>query len=97
MVQAPYVAYSNALKSRPLLTKACTSMVGFVLGDLIAQVRRDSAALGGTCDVIGQACGGCNSLQQMQVSDCYHNCKQHACSDWDEFVSAGSCIVCWHQ
>jgi protein Mpv17 len=36
-VKAPYIAYSNALKSRPLLTKACTSMVGFVLGDLIAQ------------------------------------------------------------
>jgi hypothetical protein len=38
-VKAPYVAYSRALKSRPLLTKACTSMVGFILGDLIAQVR----------------------------------------------------------
>lgn len=38
-VKAPYIAYSNALKSRPLLTKACTSLVGFVLGDLIAQVR----------------------------------------------------------
>jgi hypothetical protein len=40
-LQAPYVAYSNALKTRPLLTKACTSLVGFVLGDLIAQVRQD--------------------------------------------------------
>lgn len=38
-LQAPVIAYSSALKSRPLLTKACTSMVGFVLGDLIAQVR----------------------------------------------------------
>lgn len=36
-VKVPYVAYANALKSRPLLTKACTSLVGFVLGDLIAQ------------------------------------------------------------
>jgi protein Mpv17 len=36
-VKAPYIAYSNALKTRPLLTKACTSLVGFVLGDLIAQ------------------------------------------------------------
>jgi protein Mpv17 len=36
-VKVPYNAYSSALKTRPLLTKACTSMVGFVLGDLIAQ------------------------------------------------------------
>lgn len=36
-VKAPCIAYSSALNSRPLLTKACTSLVGFVLGDLIAQ------------------------------------------------------------
>lgn len=37
-IKAPINAYNNALKARPLLTKACTSLVGFVLGDLIAQV-----------------------------------------------------------
>lgn len=36
-VKVPYRAYASALKSRPLLTKALTSLVGFVLGDLIAQ------------------------------------------------------------
>ncbi|GBF95122.1 hypothetical protein Rsub_07706 [Raphidocelis subcapitata] len=34
---APYRAYTRALESRPLLTKACTSLVGFMIGDLIAQ------------------------------------------------------------
>jgi hypothetical protein len=38
-VKVPYNAYSQALQAHPLTTKACTSMVGFVLGDLIAQVR----------------------------------------------------------
>lgn len=38
-VKVPYVAYSTALREYPLATKACTSMVGFILGDLIAQVR----------------------------------------------------------
>lgn len=37
MLLAPYYAYASALESRPLLTKACTSCVGFVLGDLLAQ------------------------------------------------------------
>jgi protein Mpv17 len=36
-VKVPYVAYSTALREYPLATKACTSMVGFILGDLIAQ------------------------------------------------------------
>jgi len=43
-VKAPCIAYSSALNSRPLLTKACTSLVGFVLGDLIAQVRHSCHA-----------------------------------------------------
>lgn len=37
-VKVPYVAYSTALREYPLATKACTSMMGFILGDLIAQV-----------------------------------------------------------
>lgn len=37
LLAAPYHAYSGALKKSPLLTKACTSLVGFMLGDLIAQ------------------------------------------------------------
>lgn len=37
-LKAPYVVYSTALREYPLATKACTSMVGFILGDLIAQV-----------------------------------------------------------
>lgn len=36
-IRAPYVWYCRSLESRPLLTKACTSFVGFMLGDLIAQ------------------------------------------------------------
>lgn len=36
-VKVPYVAYATALREYPLATKACTSMVGFILGDLIAQ------------------------------------------------------------
>lgn len=37
-VLGPYRAYSAALQRSPLLTKALTSGVGFILGDLIAQV-----------------------------------------------------------
>eukprot|EP00882_Tetradesmus_deserticola_P000502 GHRQ01000553.1.p1 GENE.GHRQ01000553.1~~GHRQ01000553.1.p1 ORF type:complete len:278 (+),score=97.59 GHRQ01000553.1:246-1079(+) len=36
-VMVPYNAYNRALQEHPLTTKACTSMVGFILGDLIAQ------------------------------------------------------------
>eukprot|EP00879_Flechtneria_rotunda_P003258 GHRR01003483.1.p1 GENE.GHRR01003483.1~~GHRR01003483.1.p1 ORF type:complete len:221 (-),score=44.30 GHRR01003483.1:5067-5729(-) len=36
-VRVPYSAYATALKERPLFTKACTSLVGFMLGDVIAQ------------------------------------------------------------
>jgi protein Mpv17 len=36
-VKVPYVAYSTALRQYPLATKACTSMMCFILGDLIAQ------------------------------------------------------------
>ena len=36
-VKAPYNWYCKSLETRPLLTKACTSFVGFMLGDLIAQ------------------------------------------------------------
>lgn len=36
-VKVPYNAYNRALQAHPLTTKACTSMVGFILGDLIAQ------------------------------------------------------------
>lgn len=41
---APYAAYGRALKSRPLLTKACTSFLGFMVGDAIAQSLSLSAA-----------------------------------------------------
>lgn len=37
LLTAPYYAYARALEQRPLLTKACTSFVGFMIGDLIAQ------------------------------------------------------------
>lgn len=30
-------AYSRSLESRPIITKACTSLTGFVVGDSIAQ------------------------------------------------------------
>lgn len=33
----PYNWYCNSLRRHPLTTKACTSLVGFVLGDAIAQ------------------------------------------------------------
>jgi hypothetical protein len=39
----PYNAYNRALQAHPLTTKACTSMVGFILGDLIAQVNTISS------------------------------------------------------
>jgi hypothetical protein len=45
-VKVPYNAYSRALQTHPLTTKACTSMVGFILGDLIAQVGHDACDLG---------------------------------------------------
>jgi hypothetical protein len=35
--QGPYLAYARALETRPLATKALTSFVGFVIGDLLAQ------------------------------------------------------------
>jgi hypothetical protein len=45
-VKVPYNAYSRALQAHPLTTKACTSMVGFILGDLIAQVGHEACGLG---------------------------------------------------
>ncbi|GBF96830.1 hypothetical protein Rsub_09686 [Raphidocelis subcapitata] len=44
LIAAPYRAYSDALERHPLLTKALTSCVGFMLGDLVAQHVADSAA-----------------------------------------------------
>lgn len=35
-----WAAYNDALDKKPLLTKAMTSLVGWALGDLLAQVRR---------------------------------------------------------
>jgi hypothetical protein len=34
-----WAAYNDALDKKPLLTKALTSLVGWALGDLLAQVR----------------------------------------------------------
>ena len=34
-----WAAYNDALEEKPLLTKALTSLVGWCLGDLLAQVR----------------------------------------------------------
>lgn len=34
---AIWVGYKNALDSAPIMTKACTSLVGFFIGDLLAQ------------------------------------------------------------
>jgi hypothetical protein len=34
-----WAAYNNALDKKPLVTKAMTSLVGWALGDLLAQVR----------------------------------------------------------
>lgn len=34
-------SYIQALDSRPLLTKACTSFTGFIIGDSIAQVATE--------------------------------------------------------
>ena len=33
-----WTLYLDALKSFPLLTKCCTSLVGFIVGDTIAQL-----------------------------------------------------------
>jgi hypothetical protein len=35
-----WAAYNDALDKKPLLTKALTSLVGWFLGDLLAQVRQ---------------------------------------------------------
>jgi len=35
-----WAAYNNALDENPITAKACTSAVGFFLGDLLAQVRQ---------------------------------------------------------
>jgi len=46
LLSAPGAAYTRALEARPLLTKACTSFVGFMLGDVIAQhVGHQTASL----------------------------------------------------
>lgn len=50
-VKVPYVAYSTALREHPLATKACTSMAGFILGDLIAQVWHIIASRLGSGDL----------------------------------------------
>eukprot|EP00775_Hariotina_reticulata_P011902 gene11902-12046_t len=34
---APVKLYQQAMVAHPLSTKACTALVGFVLGDVIAQ------------------------------------------------------------
>jgi hypothetical protein len=34
-----WAAYNDALDKKPLITKALTSLVGWALGDLLAQVR----------------------------------------------------------
>jgi hypothetical protein len=35
-----WAAYNEALDTKPLITKAMTSLVGWALGDLLAQVRK---------------------------------------------------------
>lgn len=35
-----WAAYNDALDKKPLITKAMTSLVGWFLGDLLAQVRK---------------------------------------------------------
>lgn len=37
-----WAAYTKALDESPLTAKACTSLVGWALGDLLAQVRSNS-------------------------------------------------------
>lgn len=37
-----WAAYNDALDKKPLITKAMTSLVGWALGDLLAQVRFDT-------------------------------------------------------
>ncbi|KAI8465312.1 MAG: hypothetical protein J3K34DRAFT_525476 [Monoraphidium minutum] len=44
LLLAPYRAYGRALEERPLLTKALTSFVGFMLGDAIAQAAAHHGA-----------------------------------------------------
>mgnify|MGYP001807543746 CR=1 FL=1 len=68
LLQVPYNAYSNALKTRPLLTKACTSMVGFVLGDLIAQVSCRTAQL--LAAGFLWMCWGCQQVQGLASCIC---------------------------
>lgn len=36
-----WAAYNDALDKHPLTAKACTSLVGWALGDVLAQVRHD--------------------------------------------------------
>jgi hypothetical protein len=42
-----WAAYNDALDKKPLLTKALTSLVGWALGDLLAQVRALRSAVCG--------------------------------------------------
>ena len=37
-----WAAYNEALDKNPLTAKACTSLVGWALGDLLAQVRKEA-------------------------------------------------------
>jgi len=41
-----WAAYNEALDKKPLITKAMTSLVGWALGDLLAQVRSDTSRRG---------------------------------------------------
>lgn len=40
----PWTAYNHALQARPLATKSVTSVIGFALGDLIAQLATANAS-----------------------------------------------------
>ena len=41
-----WAAYNEALDKKPLITKAMTSLVGWALGDLLAQVSSESFGCG---------------------------------------------------
>jgi len=41
-----WAAYNDALDNKPLFTKAMTSLVGWALGDLLAQVRGSRVCVG---------------------------------------------------
>lgn len=82
-VRVPYTAYSRALAEQPLATKAATSMMGFILGDLIAQVSYRNFG-----NASGPAC--------VQIAAGFQQQQQHPCTATDcacQYCSRMSVVI----